>query len=380
MLKDLSLKLLFSLICLFSLPVDAQRYDISPNELWDSVNDGWGGVYGNLDAQLNPNKNYIIWSIIAPKVPLDLRTPDFFKQVISTASTKEALSISHNLVAWRCDTPQGFFRGATGHSGETEGQSTQMVKAGWGLTTFLSTFTDGWLSGGSHTGFIFSERARKEEIYSVVVEVSANECTNMLQFLKKFITHPNRPYENFGLTLNPEKFEGAGCISFAESLLKRAGILTDLFNVSERSLWASHYRFGGNDLQTPINTSVPRISWREGEQKKVSINEFFTANWNAGTKGVNLKLLDPELLVWGVKNLSPNLSQKPRVVFTETQRSCGSGQVCGGRHVKINDKFDKKAQAASQQARAWKRSMESRGYRMSELTVEDEPFLIFERR
>jgi hypothetical protein len=352
-----------------------------PDELWADVNEGWGAPYSELAAHLPENKNFVIWSIIAPKDPLDLRKADNFRQNVSANGGKTEMSISHNLVAWRCELPDGsHYMGATGDSGETIGQTALMVKAGWGLTAFLATFTDGWLSTGFQTGGIFEERSQEEDIYSVAVEVSSQDCSKMIHFLHQFIYHPNHPYRNFGLRVSPEKFEGAGCVSFAAALMKKAGVLADLFKVSERSLWANVYHFGGNDLPLPENTKVPFIPWRAQKNKKVSIQEFFGSNWNAGLKGVKLNLIDPELLVWGIKNLSPELAAFPRKVrHTEEVTNVDHGPKQVTKMVPINDQYDKQAAKASQAARSWKSKMLNQGYHLKKLTLMGQPFLLFKR-
>lgn len=370
--------ILYSFVSLFSLSSWAYENPSSPDELWELVNNGWGGPYSELVPHLSFNKNYIIWSIIAPEDPLDLRRPDFFRRFVTTKSSKKSFSISHNLIAWNCQVDGKRYMGATGHSGELSGQSIKLVKAGYGLTSFLAKFTDGWLSGGFHTGDIFADRSQKEEIYSLVVEVPEKDCANMLGFLKKFIYHPRKPYQNFGLTLKPEKFEGAGCITFAATLMKKAGIFTEVFKKSNRDLWASHYRFGGNDLEIPPDTVLPRISWREGKPKRVSINEFFSANWNAGLRGVHLRLIDPELLVWGYKNLSQNLVTRPRKVV-QIPQECGRGDPCTAKRIPVNDQYDKQAPQVSRAARSWKAKMLNKGYRMKQLIIRNEPFIIFDR-
>lgn len=368
----------------FILPLSswAEKND-SPDAVWSRIHDGWSGPYSELMSYLDSKKNYIVWSIIAPKDPLDLRKPDFFKKYIARKSVKSSFSISHNLIAWNCRLPNGKkIFGATGHSGESSRQSVELVKAGYGLTAFLAKFTDGWLSGGFQTGSIFSERAEKEQVYSLVVEVSAQDCANMVGFLKKFVYHPKRPYRNFGLTLNPEKFEGAGCITFAEALLKKAGIFTEVFKASHRDLWASHFRFGGNDLPTPPDTVLPRISWREEKAKKISLNEFFSANWNASLRGVKLGLIDPELLIWGYKNLSPDLVGVPRKVVHAGKHSheCDREvEDCGPKSIPVDNSYDKLAPLVSKAAKSWKNRMLKKGYRMKQTFIENHPFLIFER-
>lgn len=380
--QSISCGLLLFAVCFLPAAYSHPKVDFNPDDTWDSINEGWIEPYSLLMPHLKPGRNYVAWTIIAPKVPIDLRQPDDFRQFITSLTSKKSLSISHNLVAWNCQLPNGqFYSGATGHSGEISGQSKKMVKAGYGLTTFMSTFTDGWLSGAFHTGGIFEERSKNEETYSLVVEVSSQDCANMLGFLKKFIYHPKTPVQNFGLTLNPEKFEGAGCISFASTLMKKAGVLSQFFDHALRSLWASPYRFGGNDLEIPENTIVPRVSWLEGRKKKVSLIEFLQPNWNATVKGVNIELLDPELLVWGLKSLSPRLQKSPRQVFVPG-RECRRGDPvsCGGSYRKVDDNYDSQAARVAKDARQWKSKKLAEGYEMTEVLIMDEPFLIFSKR
>lgn len=373
-------KSILVLSLLISFQLFAQDFGISSRQLWNKLNDGWGGAHADLDLHLPEGKNYIVWSIIAPKKPLDLRTPDFFRSVLTLNSSKQSLSISHNIVAWKCNLEDGFYQGATGMSGETMQQSASLVKSGYGLTTFLATFNDGWLSGGYQSGHIIVERAGEEEVYTLVTEVSRSSCSNMLKFLKSFVYHPKRPFEKFSLALDPEKFEGGGCISFAAALMKKAGVLSQMFNSSERSLWASTYRFGGNGFELPPFTQVPKVSWREDKPKKVSLAEFFNANWNnAKTHGVNLKLIDPEILVWSFKSLSESLAKNPRSFYGLRRERCDSEDYCERPYYVINDKFDPQTKRASQKAKTWQNSMYDKGYRMRELELQDQTVLIFDK-
>lgn len=382
--------LLFSALALslsltFALPAVAQQSDdplqLPPAETWTALNEGWSGVYSELEQHLDPDKNYVVWSIIAPKKPLDLRRADSFREFLQHNPSKN-ISISHNLVAWRCQVPNGdYYMGATGFSGERTGQSAKMVKAGWGLTTFLATFTDGWLSPSIMTGTLWDDRNKKEDVYSLAVEVSGQSCEQMLRYLHDFIMHPDLPMRKFGLRVDPEKFEGGGCISFASSLLQRAGILPQMLKASNRDLWANMYRFGGNDLPLPEATTVPRLQWREGQKpRKIGISQFFSQTWNASIQGgVKLSLLDPELMLWGMKNLDDHLLQNTREVI-HFPGDCVRGESCLlRRSEKIDDHFDKQTARVSSLARAWKKNLENQGYRMQMLTLRESPFLIFQK-
>lgn len=345
---------------------------------WSGINGGWQGIYREVGNQLDRNRNYIIWSIIAPKDPLDLRKPDFFREFLAHSSG--GLSISHNYIGWSCQVRGRRYEGATGMSGESSEQSKALVKAGWGLTTFLAIYNDGWLATSTEAADDWAIRRQREEIYNVVVEVSEQECDNMLSFMHTFVTSPRKPWTKFGLTPSVEKLQGGGCITFVTTLLKKAGILKSMINSSSRTLYANPYGFGGNDLPKPAGTWLPRLAWREGKPKKVGINQFFSSNWNGGLKAVSLTLLDPEVMIWGIKNLSPSLAV-PRKVQKYPQDGCRPAEGdCGGyRKVAIDNKFDNKAAAAASAARSWKQGLLAKGYKMRVLTRSGSPFVIFTR-
>ncbi|HAG90383.1 MAG TPA: hypothetical protein DCL41_00840 [Bdellovibrionales bacterium] len=342
----------------------------TPSELWESTQDGWAGPHAEIGQHLDSHKNYVMWTIVAPKIPLDLRKPDFFRQVLAQNKT-DGISISHNVVAWQCHVGNKTYRGATGHSGESHNQSQEMVKLGWGLTTFLATFTDGWLTGGIHSGGMLRVRAEEEETFTLVVEVKENNCAQMLQFLKAFIFHPKKPVHNFGLTLDPEKFEGAGCITMAKALLKKAGVFQEVFSASHRDLFASLYRFGGNDLPLPSHTKVPELKWRKEHPKKVRLGEFFSENWNASGPGIHLGLLDPELLILGYKTLSSGLAGSPRVLKINQVNDCGgrSGRPCVIQNLKIDKNLDAQAANIVAKAQRWDRKMLRSGYSKEEFAL-----------
>lgn len=381
-MKNSIFSLLFACVVAFShLQAKAQSPIQTADEIWMGINMGWTGVYNDLLKYMDPNKSYIVWTMLAPVKPLDFRKPDNFRDFLAHNSS-DGISISHNLVAWNCKLPNGDrYMGATGFSGESTGQSAKMVKSGFGLTTFLATFYDGWMSDSWQTAGIWEERSVKEDFHNLMVEVSPKDCANMIGFLNKFVHHPKKPFKKFGLRVNPEKFEGAGCISFASTLLSKAGILNKMFKASERTLWATHYAFGGNDLPLPENTSVPRLEWREGKQKKVGINYFFGNNWNATTLGVSLKLLDPELMTWGLKSMVPQMAAQPRKVQKYPGKDCAKDDAkCRGwSKVAIDDNFDPQAKKVSSLAKSWKAGMLSKGYKMKYTQLRGTPLIIFQK-
>ncbi|NJL24518.1 MAG: hypothetical protein HC902_04675 [Calothrix sp. SM1_5_4] len=119
----------------------------SPSEIQKSIYTPWSAPLSDLERLIAPKRDYVFWIHVPARHHLDLRSSDHFRQWTLATPTNE-MSISHNMIAFRCRDRQGRLRqGATGMSGgSSHDQEKKMILGGYGLSLFLTTFTDGYLN------------------------------------------------------------------------------------------------------------------------------------------------------------------------------------------------------------------------------------------
>lgn len=331
----------------------------------NEVNEPWLEPLSELRRSMKPGRNYVFWIISPPQEPLDLRSAEHFRRFINANSSGHP-SISHNMVAWSC----GRNEGAVGMTGETQQQALKMLKGGFGLTTFFSVFTDGIIDGTDTVTEVAEDLSKKTGLVVLGVEVEAAACSQMVSFLNSFLRHPREPFRKFGLTVSPERMEGGGCISLATTLLKKAGIFTDLLPLADRELLAPEALMGGN-MAAPENASVPRLPWLKGEAKSIGVGRLLKTPWASDKGGIPLRLPDPELLIvlmqsiWETRLAALPATQAAAERAELARTALGTRVVRSGsddagastslsiRYVPINERFDAQTARMAKAARGW---------------------------
>jgi len=330
-------------------------YEPTPSEMIEDFSQPWGAPLTELQPLMKRGKSYVFWLMVPPESPMDLRTPENFRRFI-VGNTPFGGGISHNYVAWSCEGPGGRkLEGATAMSGESSGQSKKMILDGFGLTTFFSTFTDGYIDHTISVQDGLLDIGRKHGLATLGFEVSPNECGQMVSFLKKFARHPNKPYSRFGLTPDPEKMEGGGCVTFAMVLLKKAGIFPNVIPLLYRNLSAPRELLGGN-MPLPTATEVPGLPWLGGRSHQISMNRMLSTAWIPQDYSVNLRVMDPELMLYAQKAIKdvyvgqfPARESAAEFRYFErttlgpraTRSATGDGNSAGSaRYIPIDNSFD----------------------------------------
>lgn len=370
-------------------------YQPPAEEIVESVQQPWVEPLTELYQSMSPGKNYVFWILSPPKHPLDLRTAEAFRRFINGNAPAEP-SISHNMVAWSCPGARsGGLEGAVGMTGETRKQAMTMLKSGFGLTTFLSVFTDGEIDGTEAVAEVVSDLQKETGLVILGAEVAASQCESMVDFLETFLRHPNKPHRRFGLTVRPEKMEGGGCISLATALLKKAGVMENLFPLAERELIAPRALMGGN-LPKPAYTQVPRLPWLGGAAKEVRIGWLQKTSWLSHEGGIALNIPDPEMLillmkaVWEARlaALPGAVAARERQQLAHTalgERVVRSADDDGGasigfqlRYFQINERFDGQAGQLVRAAQQWtSRNLSPGSVRLG--TLLGQPVLVMHR-
>ncbi len=275
------------------------------DEIRFGVYQPWTGVLQNLKTELDPERNYVIWINIPAGHPMDLRTLDKFRSWVLGTPIKE-MSISHNMVAWRCRGNNGqMYEAATGMTGEVTHQTPQLILGNFGLTTFLSVFTDGHLNPSWEVSGYIEANVEKRGVVFAGFEVSESECRNMNDFVLEFINHPSEPFRRFGLLPKPALMEGGGCVTFAAELLNRAGLLQSVIPSFNRNLRARRELMGGNLPKTPPNVELPAMPWLQGQKYSIPVLTLALSSWEKkGGKAIEVEVMDPELMLYSFKQFA----------------------------------------------------------------------------
>ena len=379
---------------------DATVKGRSHEEYFAAINGGWDKNLSTLRPSLDPSRSYLVIHSQEPKDVFDLRSPNIFKKgLLSKGIRKMAQStfgIGHVFLSWRCQLEGGqMAEGTVGQTGELSNQFKKMLDNGWGLTTFVTKFTDGHLQTPALLDFEFEG---EEPLHTLAVEVDPAICRNAMVFVKKYLEHPSRPMENFGLQMDPVKFEGGGCGSFGISVLDQSRIFgsTPLVPNFWRHMTARTSLFGQGDLELP-DDSVPAKLRTEnpGRTKKISpFRLFLLSNWDASRRdgGQKVKIMDPELLLLFLKTVyrsfhkdlaaaDPRLFRElrrsqlyqPRISIENTIVEVSEAQQEAivrqtGSRV-IDGTFDPQANTTVRQTLSWVKSLRRQGYQARPVRV-----------
>jgi hypothetical protein len=330
---------------------------------------GWPASYAELYQKLNehPEKNYVVIATLTPTKVIDYRTGNGIRDSINHFNFQKDFHPGHQMIGWKCRLQDGEHTSLTGFNGEMSNQIRTMLGSGWGLTSLFATFTDGYIENSTKLSGLFDrvqERFQNGEsqqmILTTVIEISEDDCAQLVTEIYYYKDHPKLPATHFSLLARPEEFEGAVCNSFVFYLLSRTQTLGNLAELFSRNIRLPRYLFGrGKSL--PQNTLLSEkliLSNREVSGMKV-----LGSNWNqGGSDGISVNVVDPELVILWQKNLmnayfkksgdffeakgiEKNLSRG----FWEKVEDLYSGQS-SNQYVRIDSSLDKKALQVSSNA------------------------------
>jgi len=380
---------------------DAASPRLTPQQILSGIYQPWSGPLAEVQRKLKADRNYILWIHVPAQHPMDLRSSDMFRRwALATPVTQ--LTISHNMVAFRCRNRNGqMVTGATGMTGASKLQEVKALLAGYGLSVFFATYTDGHLNPMSEVGEYVGKNIKKRGAIFGGFEVSQEQCEAMQDFLVDFVNHPKRPFERFNNLGDPEKFEGGGCVTLAAVMLKKAGVLQSVIPSLYRNMEAARYMLGGN-LKPIADVEPFPTPWLKGKRRSISLNMFWSTPWNLELESmpgeVSLRQIDPEKMVYTLKQFagvylegasarerdaaSRKLAVGPlgqRVVVSANNLVDPSGPLEWSRYP-INDAFDSEMASVGRAARSWFRSQVHSGHRIRLEEALGQPVLLLERK
>lgn len=280
----------------------------------DYSNLGWPKTLAKLYFQLNEKpKNYFILVSRVPSIPIDFRTPEGLHTSINSFSFQKNFHPGHEMIGWKCKIGDMPYESMMGLSGETRDQHLQLLEGGWGLTSLLATFKDGFLQDPNELENRFRYFAEENEkaaaagdskrifLMATVLEITESDCENIVNETFEFINHPKNPVENFSMILSPANYEGAGCGSFAAHFLEKIESVKSLIPLFRRQFALPNYLFG-TGTALPEGVEIPDKIARVAVKKPVSKYKLIASSWTSATSpNVNVEILDPELIVFWQK-------------------------------------------------------------------------------
>lgn len=316
----------------YAADFDGEDDDISAltqADLWDRIDKGgWPDSLGNFQHRFQPGKSYLTLYKKLPIWPIDMRSPDRFKRAMTAREFFDKSSIGHMSIGWSCSVPKraGPADREEGFAAETgeDGQQSEMLRTGWGVTSMISTFTDGHLQNGPDVQNYFAREfvthKLEQPYFAMVIEVPSQDCESVRGFVKSFVMHPTKPYENFGMMPDPMKLEGAGCGSFAIASLSHASSLKSLTDSLWRTVSIPEKLLGRRTrVYLPNKVTPAAVAMTDKEERTISKYHLALMNWDAGKIGMRLHVADPELTVFAFKNLTALAIEKSIVRPTAYQ-------------------------------------------------------------
>lgn len=303
----------------------AKHYEPSAQEFHKGYSAGWPEALLPLKKSLSARKSYVFWIVNPPETPLDLRSAEHFRKFLKRNSFFRG-GISHNFVAWSCPGKISF-EGITGMSGESYQQSRKMFEDGFGLSPFISTYTDGFLETKATAQKNLVEKTEEFGMVAVGFEIPHSQCEEMVNFLEDFTFHPNKPFLKFGFLSDPEKMEGGGCVNFASTLIQKAGVMKEIVPQFYRAFSVDKNLFSKPSNLPPF-TSLPEY---EFSSQRLPLPQLLDQPWLMGE--VQLKIMDPELVLHSFKIIKNAYLSKLSVAQKESEKSNLEKTAFGDRWV-----------------------------------------------
>lgn len=270
-----------------------------------TLNIGWPKQLAVLDQETDDGKNYLVIVSLLPEPAIDIESAEAFRRsLIEVAADGDESILGHVMFGWKCNAPSGQLHGMSAMTGELNEQIFKMVNDGWGYTSMMSTFTDGYMQ---NTKEIEKHEISKKiesgkRLITLGIEVTQQECMSFYNALNAFVTHPNVPMSRFGSMTDPSQFTGGGCISTALNLFSQAAVFPHVDNFKRFVPFKT--KFIGRGFSVPNHTELPHESfWKH--KKTVSFDTFVWSSWEPmpGEAVLNMHLEDPELLIVFMKTV-----------------------------------------------------------------------------
>jgi hypothetical protein len=249
----------------------------------------------------DPESNYVFLFVYRSTSYLDWSNPSglakttLFSQ-INRRLKGDASSIGHAQVAWHCNDGNGnITSGATGQTGQNGGEGLELVKNGWGLSVLDAVFLDGSLESEQEVVDKMKVADHNGNFAWMAVRTNYQSCNELENFVREY--DKSGAAVNYGFPVDPLKYQGAGCTSFANAAIARTNLKLP---ISEG--WVRHIKIPlhhmGKLTEALPGTRPLEVAKTPAEIKKVPITDFLFKDIKWAQEGEPYKdfyYYDPEL-------------------------------------------------------------------------------------
>ncbi|MCK6597989.1 MAG: hypothetical protein L6Q37_06460 [Bdellovibrionaceae bacterium] len=289
------------------------------NTAWSQnlAQEGWPlALKEAYDHAIKTKKNYVLLVSRLPSLVLDYRTNNSLRDSLNRFEATRGFDIGHAMIGWHCTIDQIPYTTLVGFSGESNNQHEDMLKSGWGLTSLLADFKDGFLQSPQDLQQrfeSFNEEFTKNPkdgsyLIATMFEITPIDCEEIVNEFFDYSSHEKEPLNHFGFLNDPDSFQGAGCGSFANHFLKKVAAFKNIDTLFYRHYQIPYYLFGKGQ-ETPEDVGIPQSIVALNSQKPVYRLNLLSLDWSPDKhRNISMKMIDPELvLLWQKQffNLKP---------------------------------------------------------------------------
>eukprot|EP00942_MAST-04A_sp_MAST-4A-sp1_P003908 g3908.t1 len=188
-----------------------------------------------------------------------------------------------------------------GQTGEDHNQGLHLLEHGLGFTSITNiVYTDGslnnftFLDTKAYVAMDYKSHGHRGVKFAwIAFKLNDQQSTNIQTYIDKYIA--SGAYHNYGFPVDPLKFEGGGCTSFANAIVTNSGLDFDLKNYWKRIV-PIPYKLMGYSLKVIEETSFTKYDGPILPNKTVSIlNPLKYKHWATNGTGYDFLFYDPEL-------------------------------------------------------------------------------------
>lgn len=276
------------------------------------------------------SSSYILVFAFPSAAYLDWSNPSALARTSIQSAVSQRLlgqpsTIGHAQFAWSCRRPDGTLvnSGASGQSGEHNGQSLKALLAGWGMSILELVYTDGTLEGPQEVNARIHKGARSGQFSWAGFQVPLEQCLSLAGYVQEYARA--EAYQYYGFPVDPLKLEGGGCTSYAHAALKKSGAPLPFLPMWLRDYHIPVQQMGRQAEPPPHSTIVPTAQIPEREAQ-VALGDFVLGDqrWAADPareESVHFKYYDPELFYESFLHLENSYRARQRLPLRAAVRT-----------------------------------------------------------
>jgi hypothetical protein len=257
----------------------------------------------------NKNSNYIFLFVERSAEYLDWSSPSnlarttLYSQLMKKINN-DASSIGHAQLAWHCSLGNDkYIDGATGQTGQNGSEGTQLVLKGIGLGILDVVFLDGYLETPEEVEERIKIADRRNNLAWISFKVDKKSCLSLSSFIQEY-SKSGAP-KNYGFPVDPLKYEGGGCTSFANACLTKINKKIPILKSWIRKVKVP-LKYVGNLYEILPNTTISYKASSPNDEYKISFLDFIFGNVQWARDNEEYKdfyYYDPELFYESLVNM-----------------------------------------------------------------------------